>query len=204
MKYVIFDFDGTLADSMPVAVSIAEEVLGITITPAEIEQYRNMTVRQILKIANIPLWKVPSLLVKGKAIMSKRLAEVMMFTGLEKVIQTLADEDHQLYVLSSNSAGIINRFLNRYRISSCFSTVYGNVGIFSKAQALRKVLKREGINPAEALYVGDEVRDIEAAKKVGMPIASVTWGYNGQEILKSYHPDYLVKKPKDLVKIVHG
>lgn len=204
MKHIIFDFDGTLADSLPLVIDIAQDMLGITINKADIEQYRNLTALQVLKIAKIPLWRLPSLLVKGRAIMAKRTDEIQIFEGLDVIIKDLATEDRKLYVLSSNGAGIITRFLIDNGIRSYFSAVYGNVGLFSKAQAIKKVMKREGFNVEDTIYVGDEVRDIEAAKKVGLPIISVTWGYNGKKILKQYKPDYLVDTPAKIDEIVNG
>ncbi len=204
MKYVVFDFDGTLADSLPVVVSIAEQVLEMKIPKSDIERYRNMTAREVLKIAKVPLWRVPSLLVKGRPLMAARLSEVDIFKGLPEVIRHLTKDGHNLYVVSSNSVSIINQFLDQHEIRQYFTGVYGNVGIFSKAQAIKKVIKKERIKLQDAIYIGDEVRDIEAAKKVKMPIASVTWGYNGAKILESYRPDYLVSNVKDIVAIVNG
>jgi phosphoglycolate phosphatase-like HAD superfamily hydrolase len=201
MKYIIFDFDGTLADSMPVIVSIAEEMLGVDITDKDIQRYRNMTAKQILKEARVPLYRLPALLVKGKAIMAGRVDDVRLFDGLEAVVKKLA-EDHVMYVVSSNGIGIITAFLKRHKINKYFTRVYGNVGLFSKAQAIRKVTKREGFNVGDAIYIGDEVRDIEAARKIGMPIISVTWGYNGEQIIKKYMPDHLVTKPAQIVGVI--
>lgn len=203
MKYVIFDFDGTLADSMPVMIEIANGLLAKDISKQDVERYRNMTIKQILKEANIPLYKVPGLLVKGKPLLQKRMHEVEIFSGLDNVINDLAKSGHKLYVVSSNSAGIINGFLDTYKLKKRFTRIYGNIGIFSKAQALKKVMKREGFTAADAIYIGDEVRDIEAAKKVGMPIISVTWGYNGKKLLTSYKPDYMADKPIEITKIVN-
>ncbi len=201
MRYLIFDFDGTLADSLPVIIEIAEDMLGIEITQNDIDRYRNMTAKQILKEARIPLYRVPRLLVRGKALMSSRVNEVVMFKGLEPVIKQLA-EDHVLYVVSSNGIGIISSFLERNKIDQYFSNIYGNVGLFSKAQAIKRVMKREQFEASKSIYIGDEVRDIEAAKKIGMPIISVTWGYNGKEILRKYQPDYLVDSPRALQKTI--
>lgn len=203
MRYIIFDFDGTLADSMPVIVSIAEEMVGIDITDEDIARFRNMTARQVLKEAQIPLYRIPGLLVKGKSIMAGRVDRVGIFPGLKDVVEKLA-EDHVLYVVSSNGIGIITSFLKRHKINQYFTRVYGNVGLFSKAQAIRKVTKREGFVVDDAVYIGDEVRDIEAAKRLRMKIISVTWGYNGEEILSRYNPDYLVTKPKEIVKITNA
>jgi phosphoglycolate phosphatase-like HAD superfamily hydrolase len=133
--------------------------------------------------------------------MAGRVDDVRLFDGLEAVVKKLA-EDHVMYVVSSNGIGIITAFLKRHKINKYFTRVYGNVGLFSKAQAIRKVTKREGFNVGDAIYIGDEVRDIEAARKIGMPIISVTWGYNGEQIIKKYMPDHLVTKPAQIVGVI--
>lgn len=203
-KHIIFDFDGTLANTMPVVIDIAETMLGDRISDKDIARYRNMTVKQVLKEAKVPLYKVPGLLVKGRPLLQKRMHEVVVFTGLEDVVRDLAKNDYELYVVSSNSATIINNFLSDKKLKSYFKKVYGNVGIFSKAQALKKVVRRQGFSLSEAIYIGDEVRDIEAAKKIGMPIISVTWGYNGKQILESHQPNYVADKPAEIFTIIHG
>lgn len=201
MKNIIFDFDGTLANSLPVVVDIAESLLNQPISKDQIVRYQNMTIKQILKEARIPLYKVPGLLVKARPLLQKRMHEVKIFSGLDKEIRQLA-KDYNLFVVSSNSVSIINTFLQANGLDGYFKNVYGNVGIFSKAQAIKKVTKREGINLSQAIYVGDEVRDIEAAKKIKLPIISVVWGYNGRAILESYKPNFLATKVSDITKII--
>ncbi len=201
MKSLIFDFDGTLADSLPVVIGIAEEVLGVSIDSDEVKMYRNMTIKQILKEAKIPIYKVPGLLVKGRPLLQKKIHEVELFEGLKEVIKELSNNNN-LYVVSSNSTGIITKFLVDAQLRGYFKNVYGNVGIFSKSQALKKVAKKESFDINNAIYIGDEVRDIEASKKVGMPIISVSWGFNGREILQKYQPEFIADKPKDILKYV--
>lgn len=202
MKYVVFDFDGTLADSLPIVLDIAEQIVGYGITKKEVEHYRNMTAKQIIKESGIPLYKVPAMLVKGKSLMLRRADQIQIFTGLLDVVADLSSSNYRLIVVSSNNTGIINGFLQKYGIDKYFSGVYGNVGLFSKAQALRRVMKREGFVASDAIYVGDEVRDIEASKKAGMPVIAVTWGYNGKKILTKYKPDYLVETPAEISNIL--
>lgn len=200
MKDIIFDFDGTLANSLPVMIDIAESLLQHKITKDDVSRYKNMTVKQILKEAKIPIYKVPGLLVKGRPLLQKRMNEVIIYKGLKQVLEKLIDQNYNLYIVSSNSVGIINTFLVDNEIKQYFRKVYGNVGIFSKAQALKKVIKREMIDIDSAIYVGDEVRDIEAAKKIKIQIISVTWGYNGEQILSKYNPDFLAKSVEDILK----
>lgn len=205
MRHIIFDFDGTLADSFPLFIELSQELVGMKVSAADIERYRNMPSRAILREIKIPLYRFPRLLVKGKAQMMKRMSDVKPFHGLNKVVNELAaDPQTKLYVVSSNSAGIINSFLDTNQLTDNFASIYGNVGLFSKAQAIKKVMKRENFNVADAVYVGDEVRDIEAAKKVGIPIVSVTWGYNGRKLLELYNPNHIVDTPAELKKVLNG
>jgi len=54
---------------------------------------------------------------------------------------------------------------------------------------LKKVLKLSGIDKRDAIYLGDELRDIQASKKVGLSCGSVTWGVNDADALAELEPD---------------
>lgn len=202
MKCIIFDFDGTIADSMPLVVDIARGLLpNVNLSDASIAHLRNLPPKQIIKASKLSYVKIPRMLVRGKRILSKRLDEIPIADSLDKTISRLHDQDYKLYVVSSNSETNIRLFLDKYHIKHYFRAIYGNVGLFSKAQTLKKVIRWQKLSPDECLYVGDEVRDIEAAKKVGIKVAAVTWGFSGKKILKSYNPDFLVNNPDELIKI---
>jgi phosphoglycolate phosphatase-like HAD superfamily hydrolase len=64
------------------------------------------------------------------------------------------------------------------------------------------VLRANYIAADEVIYVGDEIRDIEAAKRSKIPVISVTWGFNGTAILQQYQPDYLVHKPQEIIQLL--
>ena len=52
-----------------------------------------------------------------------------------------------------------------------------------------------------ALYIGDETRDIEAARNNDLISIAVTWGYNTEQVLQDYSPTYVVHEPNDLLSI---
>jgi len=52
--------------------------------------------------------------------------------------------------------------------------------------------------PSEVAYVGDEVRDVEAAREVGVTSIAVSWGYAERAALTALEPSYLVNEPLEL------
>lgn len=203
MKHVIFDFDGTLVNSLPVVVNIAQRMLpGLDLSSSELAKVREMPAKEIIKYSGIPYWKLLQLIIKGKKIMGQNLDDLKVFPGIPEVIKELHKQDFHLSVVSSNSEENIRKVLKREGIEAYFSGVYGNVGLFSKARVFKVVLKDQKAQRSECVYVGDEVRDIESAHKSGIRVISVTWGYNGKKILSSYKPTFLADTPEQLQAII--
>jgi len=77
--------------------------------------------------------------------------------------------------------------------------VVGYPRLFGKGRAIRRLLKKEGIEPTQFLYIGDEVRDVEAARQAGVDIAAVGWGFHTLEQLSQESPTYLWSCPGDVL-----
>lgn len=201
---IIFDFDGTLVDSLPLLLDIGGQMLGEEhiLNKTDINKLRNMSAKEILKFSGIPYWKLPGLLVKGRKILASRLDELKVFPGMADVVRELHTQHEKMYLVSSNGDRIIRKVLKTNDLNGQFDAIYGNVALFNKARALKKVIKDKNLDINNCIYVGDEVRDIEAAHKAGLKIASVTWGYNSKKILTLYKPNYLVETPADLRKVL--
>ena len=203
MKHIIFDFDGTLVNSLPVALDIAHQIMPkLNITDEELAKLRNMSSREILKYSGIPYWRLPGLLLKGKKVLSTRLDELKFFKGMPGVVRDLHKAGYELSVVSSNSEENIRKVLAREGVEDYFAGVYGNVGLFNKARVFTVVRRDQQAKASETIYVGDETRDIEAARRARQPVISVTWGYNGEEILSKYHPNYIAHTPAELLQII--
>ncbi|MES2989488.1 MAG: HAD hydrolase-like protein, partial [Pseudomonadota bacterium] len=82
---------------------------------------------------------------------------------------------------------------------SCYA---GGSSLFGKAPKFRRVLKRLGMPAAETLAIGDETRDVDSAREVGMQAGSVLWGYNSEDALAKTRPDALFRAPKDILDYV--
>jgi phosphoglycolate phosphatase len=136
--------------------------------------------------------------------MSKRLNEIEMFAGMSDLLESLHARGYKLFIMSSNSTSNISKFLSSNGVKKYFKKIYGGVGLLNKAGALRRTLKRNNLNPEDVIYVGDEVRDIEAAKDVDIKIVSVSWGFNDKTILNNEKPNFLVNTPAELLKILEN
>ena len=82
-----------------------------------------------------------------------------------------------------------------------FGFIYTESNLFGKGRALNNLLIKHRLDPEETIYIGDEVRDIEAAKKAGIKIISVSWGFNSAKLLQKAKPDFLINKPKELLQL---
>lgn len=199
---IIFDFDGTLADSFSLALEIAYELTGIAhLSEAAVAQLRTMPLMKAVKELHIPITRLPGLILHGRQKMSERIHEVRPFAGIPEALHTLHAGGYHMLVISSNSEQNVRAFLRANDLEKYFDGVYGGVGIFDKAAALRKVLRRNRLQPAACYYVGDESRDADAANRVGVRSVAVTWGYQAASALREHRPFALVDRPVELLEL---
>jgi phosphoglycolate phosphatase len=200
-KLILWDFDGTLANTLGSALrsynrlAVKHGYLPITDTDA----VRDMTTRQFLKAHGIPIHKVPGLF-GGFLTEQRKGPPAPLFDGIADTIRQSAAAGMRHGVVSSNSTQTIDRSLATADLSDCFDCVVATSRLFGKAKGLQKAARDQGLPPEQILYVGDEVRDIEAARTAGMPVASVTWGLNSESLLQQRQPDWILNQPADLLQ----
>ncbi len=203
MASVIFDFDGTIADSLPVILQLFYKwSKREPFSDEEIAALRDMPAREVINAVGVPIWRAPSLLVRGRKEFTKHIDEIDIFQGMQETIIALHSQGHALYLMSSNSQRNVSEYLKRHDLEKYFSAVYGSAGLFKKASAMKKIVKRHRLNKAETFSIGDETRDIDAAKKIGLQTIAVSWGFNSPKILKQHKPDFLITKPAELIKLI--
>ncbi|HXR49702.1 MAG TPA: HAD-IA family hydrolase [Verrucomicrobiae bacterium] len=204
MAAIIFDFDGTIADSFETVVQIFHELTGRKerLSPEAIERLRGMSLPQAAEELGVRPWRMPFLVMVGRRRMGKRIAQVRTHPGVPETVRKLYAEGHQLFIMSSNSEKNIRLFLKQHHMLKEFVSIYGNVGLLSKAGVLRKIRRRNRLGSDTCWYVGDEVRDIEGAKLAGIKVIAVTWGFNTAELLRGHQPTVLVNAPTELLQVL--
>ena len=202
-QLVVFDFDGTLADSLGGMIRIFNRLAPeLGHRPVEdVTAARAMTTRQFLKHHGIPFWRLPRLVRRYRALAAEEADTTKLFPGLPEAIAALHAGGPRLGVLSSNSEENIRRSLRANGIEEFFSFVIGYPKLFGKGRALKRMIRAERLARGDVLYVGDEVRDVEAARKAGVTSAAVTWGVHAESLLRANAPDHVVTEPRMLADL---
>jgi len=198
----IFDFDGTIADTFPFFVEIASQMLlntGRKATKKDIELFRTTPIKELIKIYKLPLYKIPLFVLKGQQILSEKLDEIKIFPGIKEVLIRLKNRGVQLGMITSNNSKNVVYILQKYGLEKLFDFVHFQAAVFGKDKVLTNVIKKYKLNIKSVIYVGDEVRDIEACKKINLKVIAVSWGYNDKKLLKESQPQFIIAKPSDIL-----
>ena len=203
MSYIVFDFDGTLADVKALLLEVGNEIAikkgWKPIDSATYERLSRGSIREGLKSLGIPFRDVPFLLVVGKRMVGERANEIGLFKGISELVKELHVDGHELFVLSTNSRKLIQTVMEKHNLADQM-IVLPSSDLFGKASAIKRFMRSHKASKNDVWYVGDELRDIEAAKKAGVKSMAVTWGLQHPDTLKSAQPTQIVDKPQQILK----
>jgi phosphoglycolate phosphatase len=203
-KTIIFDFDGTLADSMHLLVEITNELAAEfgyrPVTTQQITDLQKLSSRQILKMSGISIWQIPFLMRRFRLAFRQKTHLVKLFPDIAQTLQALRLSGYKLGIVSSNSVENISAVLSRHQVEHLFSFIDSS-SVFGKGRAIRASLRANYVRREEAVYVGDEIRDIDAARRSQIPSIAVTWGFNHADTLSVHQPDYLVNQPQEILQL---
>lgn len=203
IKLVIFDFDGTLADSKEVSTNIYNRLAEKYSTNkiANIENIRHLALLDRLKALDIPIYKIPLFAADFTRQYKNLLPNISLVSGMREVLRELSKRGYQLAIVSSNSENNIREFFreNKLDVIGC---IVNSKNIFSKDKAVKKLLSSSKLDPCEVIYVGDEIKDIVTCRRLGIKIIWVKWGYDILDMINDGQPDYIVSSPEDILSIL--
>src|SRR5437879_2070670 len=137
---LIFDFDGTLVDSLMVSLDILYQLVHHQPLPGEdISKLRGMTLAQVLRQLRVSPWHALFLRGRTYKAMAARLNEVKLVPNMGAVLRELASS-HQLYILSSNSAANVRSALQQFKLDAYITAIHGSANPLNKVSALRQLM----------------------------------------------------------------
>ena len=190
-RLAIFDFDGTLADSLPwflLAVSDAADRFGFRRIPdTEMDTVRGYDPWQVMRYVGMPPWKTPGVVRFVRAHMRTNIERIRLFDGVDAMLHGLSRGGVRIAIVSTNSEENIRRVLGAELAALVMH--YGcGASLFGKKPHIRRALAAAGVRPDEAIYIGDEIRDLVASRAVGVPFGAVSWGFSRLDALEARSP----------------
>lgn len=206
-KYVLFDFDGTIADTeeanFVIYQKLAEKYNLRNITINELGHIKKLSAKELIEYIELKKRYLPFILKRGKKLLSQDIKNIRLCKGdVLETVKILRDMGIKTAIITTNSKENVLAFLKEKNADYFDSIV--SASMFGKESKIKRIINKEKMKFSEVLYVGDEIRDIHAAQNTGIDIASVGWGYNTVESLRKHKPNYLIFEPSELIDICKG
>lgn len=203
----IFDFDGTLADSAAWFRAninhIAQRYRFRQVTEIELEGLRSQSNAAIIRHLEVPMWKLPFIANYMRKLVARDAHKIALFEGSRSMLSSLAEHGVAIAVVTSNTEGNVRRILGA-ETSKLVSSYACGASLFGKAAKFRAVVKAMKADPGRTIAIGDESRDIDAARKAGIAAGAVSWGYATAGLLRAQQPDHLFDTMDQIRQTVTG
>ncbi|HYC34427.1 MAG TPA: HAD family hydrolase [Candidatus Paceibacterota bacterium] len=202
MKNIIFDWSGVVKDAVAGQLWIVNKIFekcGINkITLEEFqenwEQPYNIFYRKYLSpevISDIERENA-----YREAIFNKDCPKSPAVSGIVDVIKKLKSKNCFLAVVSSDLKETLYEEIKDFDLEDVFNEIVTDS--YDKTEAVREIVGRNNLSLPDTFFVGDSNHEIDVSKTIGIKSIAVTWGYTSEKKLKSKHPDFIVKNPKEL------
>lgn len=205
LQMVIFDFDGVICNSFKSVILALRAIAmenGIKHIPQiDFEKLRRMETADIFVRFGFDKKEITRVVVQLLQKLSLQINTLKIVYGMQEVIKKLHDHKTTIGIVTSNSEENVSTFLKNYNVND-IDFIYSGT-FFNKGEVLKKIAQENEIcNSQSIFYVGDETRDILASREANLCSVSVTWGFNAEEVLMKYCPDYLVNTPEELAALL--
>lgn len=204
-KLIIFDFDGTIANTWELAMSAANDFAqehGLPeFVPEDHATLRDASLRTIAAHFGVSPLKIPFLFRKAQQELLRRADELQPIDGMPELLQKLHAQGYVLVILTTNIAQTVKLFLEKHHLTM-FDSINTTQRGYRKAQAIKRILKKHKCTPQHAVHVGDTKNDVRVSHRVHVPAVAVTWGLNSQSSLEKENPLYIAETAEDLYTIL--
>lgn len=203
IKAIIFDFDGVIFNSEEPVFKLLKKVCKkygyIIKNKQEFKELYNDNFYEAIEKKCIKGRKLENF--KKESIEELQKLHLRLFHNIPEMLEEL-NKHYYLAVISSNFKKIMEDNLKKKRLFGFFSAVVGADQIESKVEKIRKCLDLFNVKPSETVYVTDTTGDIKEAKKAKVKTLAVTWGFHPRAMLKKEKPNFIINRPKQILKVL--
>lgn len=210
VEAVLFDLDGTLIDTNELIIQTFQTVLDERfpgkysretilpfLGPPLYETFQQVDPTQVDElIASYRKWNVEN-----------HDAMVQAFPGVVETLEHLHARGIKMAIVSTKRNEMIERALNLMNVRHFFTAVIGLDDVKNAKpdpEPVQLALSKLGVEPEDALMVGDNFHDIIAARAAGVDSVAVAWSIKGLDYLMAFEPVYAIHAMSELVTIVFG
>jgi phosphoglycolate phosphatase len=201
-RLAIFDYDGTLADSLPWFRSVFQDLITrhdlASVSPDELDALRGLSGREIMARLQMPMWKLPAV---SRDMRRRKLAaagEISLFNGVPKLLTDMQDLGIKTAIVSSDSEASVRVGLGPS--AELIARFDCGASVFGKHHKFRRVARHLGTTPSDTICIGDELRDIDAARTAGMDSGAVAWGYALPAALQAAGPTHFFSSIEEMTQ----
>lgn len=174
-KLAIFDMDGTLSDSFPWFLSVINQVADKhrfqRVTEDRIDEMRSVGAGELVRMLGVPKWRIPLIIRDMRKMKAEQIDRISLFPGVDRMFDELKARGVTICVVSSDNEDNVRRVLgpldDRVSYFACAA------GLFGKTAKFQRILELTGISVDDTLSIGDEIRDIDAAREAGVDFGEV-------------------------------
>jgi phosphoglycolate phosphatase len=138
-----------------------------------------------------------------RQLVARDVHNIALFEGVDALLSSVAECGVTLAIVTSNSEANVRRILGQETATRIAHYACG-ASLFGKASKFRTIIKATGADPRRTIAIGDEVRDLEAARKAGLAAGAVGWGYATVDLLRAQRPDHLFLSMDDIRAAITG
>ncbi len=213
-RLIIFDYDGTLADTSPGICHCYNKTaseMGYTPHSARDDFYG--VIGGSLEHGFSTLWptmpteQVTDAVIRYRELYAQegRFLPAPLYNGMRETLETLKKLGFSLAVATLKHERFIHDMLRDNRIESLFDTVCAYRSNESKSDLLREACQIAGISPSQSLLVGDSAFDGKGAQMIPMDFAAVLygWGFRQKEDTLPYVPCIVLHTPEELIPFLN-
>jgi phosphoglycolate phosphatase len=202
IKAVIFDFDGTLSNSgdwfLTIVNDLARRFSFREVDDDEVDMLRHRSSREVIDYLGIPRWKLPLIARHVRQRVARNIDQIPLFPETPELLRQVSERGLRIGVVTSNAAANARAILGADNVRHIEAWAAGS-SLFGKARKFRRVLREMALAPHDVLSIGDETRDIDAARQVGMRTGAVLWGYASEDALTAARPDVMFRTQEDIL-----